>query len=90
MIESMTSRVIKLVNFAIATLLAAAIVLLGWFMWRPLPQRSGVAPLAAPATASFDSLGVAHIRAASLEGALFVEGAWTFRDLCKSTWAPSI
>jgi penicillin amidase len=70
------------VNSAIGIALAAALALVYWYAWRPLPQRSGrvEAPIGAAATASFDALGVPHIRAASLEDALFVQGYVTAQD----------
>ncbi|MGA2773008.1 MAG: penicillin acylase family protein, partial [Bryobacteraceae bacterium] len=69
-------------NFAIAILLAVALALVYWYAWRPLPQRSGAidAPIDASAAVSFDALGVPHIRAASQEDALFVQGYVTAQD----------
>ena len=82
MTSSAAARVVKLVNTAIAVLLAAALGLLYWYVWRPLPQRSGMiaASLAAPASVKFDTLGEPHIRAAGLEDALFVQGYVTAQD----------
>jgi len=53
-----------------------------WCAWRPLPQRSGTieAPIDAAASVSFDALGVPHIRAASQEDALFIQGYVTAQD----------
>ncbi len=53
-----------------------------WFVWRPLPQRSGTidAPVAAPVQVSFDARGVPHIRAASIDDALFTQGYVTAQD----------
>ena len=69
-------------NFAVATLLAAALALVYWYAWRPLPQRSGTieAPIDAPASVAFDALGVPHIRAASQQDALFLQGYVTAQD----------
>jgi penicillin amidase len=53
-----------------------------WYVWRPLPQRSGAvtAPVAAPAAVSFDTLGVPHIHAASQEDAFIAQGYVTAQD----------
>lgn len=75
-------RVVKYVNLGIAIALAAALALVYWYAWRPLPQRSGriLAPVSAAATVSFDALGVPHIRAANREDALFLQGYVTAQD----------
>jgi penicillin amidase len=75
-------RVARYVNTLIALLLAVALVVVAWFVWRPLPQRSGAitAPVAAPVSVAFDARGVPHIRASSLEDALFVQGYVTAQD----------
>lgn len=75
-------RVVKYVNLGIAIALAAALALVYWYAWRPLPQRSGriLAPVSAAATVSFDALGVPHIRAANQEDALFLQGYVTAQD----------
>ena len=41
MTHSLVSRTVKAVNIAIALLLAAGVALVYWYVWRPLPQRSG-------------------------------------------------
>jgi penicillin amidase len=73
---------VKYGNLGIAIALAAALALVYWYAWRPLPQRSGriAAPLGAAATVSFDGLGVPHIRAASQEDAVFLQGYTTAQD----------
>lgn len=82
MTHSLAGRIVRFVNIAIGVALAAALALVYWYAWRPLPQRSGrvEAPIGAAAAASFDALGVPHIRAASLEDALFVQGYVTAQD----------
>ena len=47
-----------------------------WYVWRPLPETSGAlaAPVSGPATIARDALGVPHIKAASWEDAIFLEG----------------
>lgn len=82
MTQSVFSRTVKYVNFTIAIVLAAAAAIAYWFIWRPLPQRSGSieAAVAAPVSVAFDTLGVPHIRATSLEDALYVQGYVTAQD----------
>jgi penicillin G amidase len=80
--HSALSRAIKLVNLIVAAVLAVALALVYWFAWRPLPQRSGAvdAPVAAAVSIDFDALGEPHIRAASIEDALFAQGYATAQD----------
>src|SRR5579872_1025930 len=82
MTQSLPAQVVKYVNFAVAFVLLAALVAIYWFAWRPLPQRSGSidAPISANVSVSFDTLGVPHIRASSLDDALFVQGYITAQD----------
>ena len=82
MTSSAVSRIVKLVNIAIALLLVVGLALGYWYVWRPLPQQSGTvfAPLSGPATVVFDTHGEPHIRAASLEDALFLQGYCTAQD----------
>lgn len=70
------NRVIKYINGVIALLLLAALGATYWFVWRALPVASGAitAPVGGPATIVRDSLGVAHIRAGSIEDAVFLQG----------------
>ena len=79
---SISGRIVKYVNVAILIALAAALVLVYWFAWRPLPQRSGTieAPVARPVSVAFDALGEPHIQAASEEDALVVQGYVTAQD----------
>ena len=78
----MFSRLLRLINYAIALLLLLVLGLVYWFVWRPLPQRSGTveADIGAPVPVAFDARGVPQIRAASLEDALFVQGYVTAQD----------
>ena len=80
--HSVLRVVIKLVNVLIALALVAALGIVYWFVWRPLPQRSGTinAGVSARVSVSFDERGVPHIRAANLEDALFTQGYVTAQD----------
>ena len=80
--QSVLARAIKYVNFAILFVIAAALVLVYWYGWRPLPQRSGriAAPVSEAASVAFDSLGEPHIRAATQEDALVAQGYVTAQD----------
>ena len=82
MTDFSSSRLLKFLNIAIALVLAAALALAWWFCLRPLPLRSGAitTAVAAPVRVDFDARGVPHIRAASLEDALFVQGYVTAQD----------
>jgi penicillin amidase len=80
--HSVIRVLIKLVNLLIALALVAALGILYWFVWRPLPQRSGTinAGVSAKVYVSFDERGVPHIRAGNLEDALFTQGYVTAQD----------
>lgn len=82
MTHSLVARALKLVNISIAIAVVAALAILYWFAWRPLPQRSGdvAAPVGAATSVSFDTLGEPHIRAASLDDAFFTQGYVTAQD----------
>src|SRR5215471_10248149 len=82
MTQSPISRVVKVVNLVIAFLLATALALIWWYVWRVLPQRSGTiqAQLSTAASVNFDTHGEPHIRAASMEDAFFVQGYVTAQD----------
>src|SRR5690242_1222824 len=82
MTDTFVARVVKTVNIAIAVALIAALALTYWYAWRPLPQRAGTidAALGADATVIFDEHGEPHIRATSIEDALFVQGYVTAQD----------
>lgn len=82
MSHSLVSRIIKTINVLIAFAGVAVLIALYWYVWRPLPPRSGAvpAPVAAPATVSFDSLGVPHIHASSEEDAFIAQGYVTAQD----------
>jgi len=75
-------RAVKAVNTAIAILLVAALGAAWWFLWRPLPQRSGTlaAPVSSAVRVLYDRQGTPHIRAGSLDVALFAQGYVTAQD----------
>lgn len=76
------SRFLRIVNIAIGITLVVVLSLVYWYAWRPLPQHSGTirAPIAAAGSVTFDNLGVPHIRAASQDDALFLQGYVTAQD----------
>ncbi len=78
----MFQRILRVVNWAIAIVFVLAAGLIYWFVWRPLPQRSGTVEVSvgAPVPVAFDARGVPQIRAASLDDALFVQGYVTAQD----------
>jgi penicillin amidase len=82
MTHSVVTRIVKTVNVLIALVAAAGLAGIYWYVWRPLPQRSGSisVPVASPVTVAFDTLGVPHIRAASQEDALIAQGYVTAQD----------
>ena len=75
-------RIVKYINLVIGLLLLAALGVVYWFVWRPLPQHSGTIAtgISAPVSVTFDALGEPHIRAGNLEDALFVQGYVTAQD----------
>jgi penicillin amidase len=82
MSRNLLSHAVKIVNIAIAVALIAALGVIYWYVWRPLPQRSGTidAPLTAAASVVFDTHGEPHIRAANQEDAFFLQGYVTAQD----------
>src|SRR5580692_89614 len=80
--HKVAARIMKAINVLIALAAAAILAGLYWYAWRPLPQRSGAVevPVAAPATVSFDTLGVPHIHASSQEDAFIAQGYVTAQD----------
>ena len=80
--SSIGARLVQLLNFFILVLLLAAVGAVWWFAWRPLPQRSGTipVPVSQPVWVSFDTQGVPHIKAATMEDALVAQGYVTAQD----------
>src|SRR5690348_4879835 len=76
------ARLVRIINILIAIAVVIGLAVVYWFAWRPLPQRSGTihAGVSQPVSVSFDTLGEPHIRAATLEDALFVQGYVTAQD----------
>lgn len=67
---------LRAVNLSIALLLIAFCGAVYWYGWRPLGETSGdiTAGVSAPATISRDALGIPHIKAATIDDALVLEG----------------
>jgi penicillin G amidase len=80
--EPLVNRLLKLINLLIAVAALTALAATYWFVWRVLPQTSGTValPVRAAATIARDAQGVAHIRAGSLEDAVFLQGYVTAQD----------
>lgn len=76
------NRVIHYLNWLIGLALLALTGAAVWWAWRPLPTTSGrtEAPVSGPATVTRDDLGVPHIKAASIDDALFLQGYVTAQD----------
>jgi penicillin amidase len=76
------SRLIRAVNIIIAALALLIIFAVYWFAVRPLPKTSGriALPIGAPASIERDARGVPHIRAASWQDAIFLQGYVTAQD----------
>jgi penicillin G amidase len=75
-------RLLTYLNVLIALILAVCIGAVYWFVYRVLPMTSGTlsAPITAEATVTRDSNGVPHIKAASIEEAIFLQGYITAQD----------
>lgn len=75
-------QIVRSIGLAILIVLMAVVGLVYWYAWRPLPQRSGAIEAGVSQTVSvaFDALGEPHIRAASQDDALFVQGYVTAQD----------
>jgi penicillin amidase len=76
------NRILKFVNILIAIALLMAAAAVYWYVYRVLPDVSGTvpAPIAGEATVTRDAIGVPHIRAKSIEDALFLQGYVTAQD----------
>src|SRR5580704_814068 len=80
--ELFSTPLLRAINLSIAVLLIAVVSAAYWYAWRPLAETSGEisAPISAKATITRDALGVPHIRAASWEDAVFLQGFVTAQD----------
>jgi len=74
--DESVNRVIRYGNALIALLLLAALAGVSWYVYRPMPPRSGNlrASVGAPVRIERDSLGVPHISAATIDDALYAQG----------------
>ncbi len=70
------NRLLYYLNWLIGLLLVVVLGAIYWFAYRVLPKTSGSlnAPIMAALTITRDGLGVPHIKAASVEDALFAQG----------------
>jgi penicillin G amidase len=75
-------RILRALNIASGVIALAALVAGYQYVWRPLPQTSGSAkaPVSATVVIERDARGIPHIRAGSVEDALFAEGFVTAQD----------
>ncbi len=75
-------RVLRALNIATGVIVLAALVAGYRYLWRPLPKESGVekAPVTSTLVVERDARGIPHVRAGSLEDALFAEGFVTAQD----------
>src|SRR5256885_1237267 len=69
-------RFLQVANVLIAIAILAAGLVFFWIFYRALPQTSGVIRtlVSQPVMVGRDSLGVPHIKARTLDDALFVQG----------------
>lgn len=76
------NRALRYINALAALILLAALIAAYWFLGRPMPQVDGTlqARVSATVVVERDSLGVAHIRASTIEDALFAQGYVTAQD----------
>jgi penicillin G amidase len=76
------SRLVRLVNVAIAIVVLVMVAAIYWYAIRPLPKTSGeiAAPLSAAADVKRDGRGVPHIEAATWQDAIFLQGYVTAQD----------
>jgi penicillin amidase len=77
-----SNRLLKYINTLIAAAIVLALAIVYWYVYRPLPQTSGVIEtfVSRPVTVTRDSLGSPHITAESLDDALFAQGYTTAQD----------
>jgi penicillin amidase len=75
-------RILQAVNILIAIAVIAAGAICYWVLYRALPQTSGTIRtlVGQPVEVGRDSLGVPHIKARTLEDALFVQGYTVAED----------
>jgi penicillin G amidase len=82
MTHTVVARMMKAINVVVGVAVIAMLAGLYWYVWRPLPRHSGAiaVPVTAPASVSFDTLGVPHIHAASQTDAFIAQGYVTAQD----------
>lgn len=75
-------RILRIVNVLIAIVCVIAAVVFYWVFYRPLPKTSGslTTLVTQPVDVTRDDLGIPHIKAKTLDDALFVQGYVTAED----------
>ena len=78
----MLRRILRVVNILIAVACIVAAIGFYWFFYRALPQTSGsiATRVSQPVEVTRDNLGIPHIRAKTLDDALFTQGYVTAED----------
>src|SRR5947199_108088 len=76
------NRLLKYINRLIAIVLVAALVVVYWYGYRPLPKTSGTIEthVSQNVTVTRDAQGTPHIAAGSLDDVLFAQGYVTAQD----------
>lgn len=76
------NKVLRVVNVVIGIAFVFFLAAVYWYAWRPLPETSGDVdvPVKAAATVERDARGVPHIKAASIEDAILLQGYVTAQD----------
>src|SRR5260370_17339072 len=74
-----SNRLLKYINTLIAAAIVLALAIVYWYMYRPLPQTSGLVEtfVSRPVSITRDSLGTPHIAAESLHPALSAQAYTT-------------
>lgn len=74
-------RLLQYFNIVALVALIVTLIAVYWYGWRPLPETGTVAaPVSSRVTIARDSLGMPHIKAASVQDALFAQGFATAAD----------
>ena len=81
-IITLVRRILRIVNVLIAIVCIIAAIAFYWVFYRALPKTSGslTTLVTQPVEVSRDDLGIPHIKAKTLDDALFVQGYVTAED----------